>query len=110
MNMQGVLMKSVRFEETDFDRLALSVVIPVFNERPSLNELYCRLSGVLNQLTVRHEIIFVDDGSNDGTLDELREIHAADSSVRYIRFRRNFGKSAALAAGFRVARYGVVVT
>ena len=89
---------------------SISVVIPVLDERPSLEELYSRLTAVLDRLAVRYEIIFVDDGSTDGSLQTLKAIAAVNPSVRYIRFRRNFGKSAALAAGFRAARYEVIVT
>lgn len=89
---------------------AISVVIPLLNERSSLNELHQRLAPVLSRIAPRHEIIFIDDGSVDDSIEALREIAALDHSVRYARFRRNFGKSAALAAGFRMARYEVVVT
>jgi glycosyltransferase involved in cell wall biosynthesis len=88
----------------------ISVVVPLFNERDSLDELYQRLTNVLAELTPRYEIIFVDDGSEDRSVKKLREFKALNRSVRYIRFRRNFGKSAALAAGFRVARYEVIAT
>ncbi|MEK6302783.1 MAG: glycosyltransferase family 2 protein [Acidobacteriota bacterium] len=90
--------------------LSISLVIPVLNERPSLDDLYSRLVAVLSVLAIRYEIIFVDDGSTDGSLEALKEIQRSNSSVRYIKFRRNFGKSAALAAGFRSARYPLVVT
>lgn len=86
------------------------MVVPLFNERAALEELYSRLSAVLEQVAPKHEIIFVDDGSKDGSLETLKELRSVDSSVRYIRFRRNFGKSAALAAGFRAARYRIIVT
>jgi glycosyltransferase involved in cell wall biosynthesis len=88
----------------------ISVVVPLLNESLSLRELHDRLAAVLEKITSRHEIIFVDDGSEDGSLQVLREISACDRTSRYIRFRRNFGKSAALAAGFRAARYDIIVT
>ena len=88
----------------------ISVVVPLFNERAALDELYTRLSAVLEAAASTYEIIFVDDGSTDGSLARLKEFRAANRSVRFIRFRRNFGKSAALAAGFRAARYKIIVT
>src|SRR6266508_1734440 len=92
------------------DPLTVSVVVPLFNERAALGQLYHRLSVVLVDMAQKYEIIFVDDGSTDGSLMTLKDFRARDRSVRYIRFRRNFGKSAALAAGFRAARYEVIVT
>ena len=92
------------------DPSTVSVVVPLFNERAALEQLYRRLSAVLADMAQRYEIIFVDDGSTDGSLVTLKDFRAIDRSVRYIRFRRNFGKSAALAAGFRAARYEVIVT
>lgn len=103
-------MHSVGHEKSEPSRLSISVVVPLFNERPGLEELYQRLSAVLTATAERFEIIFVDDGSTDGTLTTLRELSAIDGSVRFIRLRRNFGKSAALAAGFRAARYDIIVT
>jgi glycosyltransferase involved in cell wall biosynthesis len=103
-------MTTSRPKTSNPNALTMSVVVPLFNERDALEELYRRLSAVLRQQTQRYEIIFVDDGSTDGSLMKLREFRATDKSVRYIRFRRNFGKSAALAAGFRAARYNIIVT
>lgn len=88
----------------------MSVVVPLFNERAALDELYARLTAVLDVVAITYEIIFVDDGSKDASLPRLKEFRASNRSVRYIRFRRNFGKSAALAAGFRYARYSIIVT
>jgi len=89
---------------------SISVVVPLYNERPALDELCRRLTAVLEDLARRYEIILVDDGSTDGSIDKLRELRSLNASIRYIRFRRNFGKSAALAAGFRAARYDIVAT
>jgi glycosyltransferase involved in cell wall biosynthesis len=89
---------------------SISVVIPLFNEQRTLEEIHARLVEVLPVIASRHEVIFVDDGSSDGSLATLRSLRARDGRVRFIRFRRNFGKSAALAAGFRAARYEVIMT
>ncbi len=88
----------------------LSLVIPVFNEKESLAALFTEFSEVARGLDVRIEVIFVDDGSNDGSWDVIRELAASDERVRGIRFRRNFGKAAALQAGFQIAGGGIVMT
>ena len=89
----------------------ISIVIPLFDEEPNLEELKERLDRVLPELSDRYEILFVDDGSRDGSYGLLRELHAKDPvHTRVLRFRRNFGKSAALAAGFEHSRYEIVVT
>lgn len=77
----------------------ISIVIPVFNERESVAKLHAELVTVLSQLEVPFEIIFVDDGSADGTLEEIKKL----KPVRFISFARNFGKSQALQAGFNAA-------
>ena len=86
------------------------MVIPLFNEEESLPELY---QGIVQELSSHSgdlEIIFVDDGSTDGSFSTLKRLQDRDSRIRIIRFRRNFGKSAALAAGFQHARGEVIVT
>ncbi|MCE9562133.1 MAG: glycosyltransferase family 2 protein [Planctomycetes bacterium] len=94
----------------DADPGLLSLVIPVFNEHDSLTPLLAEISEVVGKLDQRIEIIFIDDGSTDGSWQLVRELSAKDERVRGIRFRRNFGKAAALEAGFKVARGGVVMT
>jgi glycosyltransferase involved in cell wall biosynthesis len=89
---------------------SLSVVVPVLNERATIEDFHRRLSLVLTEISDRYEIIFVDDGSSDGSTEVIKRLQPLDASVRYIRFRRNFGKSAALAAGFRSARYAIIAT
>ena len=88
----------------------LSVVIPVFNEEENLQPLYAELLLVLQETGLQHEIIFVDDGSTDGSYSLLQRLHAQDDKVKVIRFRRNFGQSAAFAAGFDYAHGKMVVT
>jgi glycosyltransferase involved in cell wall biosynthesis len=91
-------------------RPSISVVIPSYNERATLTELCTRLTRVLNDIALMFEIILVDDGSDDGSIEVVRSLRKVDSNIRYIRFRRNFGKSAALAAGFRAAQHPIVIT
>jgi glycosyltransferase involved in cell wall biosynthesis len=89
----------------------ISIVIPLFNEEPNLEELKARLDDVVPPLASSYEILFVDDGSRDGSYGLLRELQARDPQhTRIVRFRRNFGKSAALAAGFDQSRHGIIVT
>lgn len=95
--------------ETTTNSLKLiSIVIPVLNEAPSLEELVAevRVTAAAHQLTV--EVIFVDDGSGDDSWHIIKRLAAADPRIRGIRFRRNFGKAAALAAGFAAAAGDVV--
>ena len=87
----------------------VSVVIPVYNEAESLRELHRELAAVLDSLGRPWEVVYIDDGSRDGTDGVVAEL-AADPRVRGLSFRRNFGKSAALAVGFRIARGALVVT
>jgi glycosyltransferase involved in cell wall biosynthesis len=89
---------------------SISVVVSLYNERPTLDELCSRLISVLSAMAQPYEIIFIDDGSTDGSIEKLRAFRSIYPEVRYMRFRRNFGKSAALAAGFRAARYDIVAT
>jgi dolichol-phosphate mannosyltransferase len=88
----------------------LSVVIPVHDEERSVALLLDELQGALDPLQREWEAVFVDDGSTDGTLSALTRLHAAHDNVRVVRLRRNFGKAAALAAGFANAQGDVVVT
>ena len=90
--------------------MELSVVIPIFEEEQNIQPLYTELKGVLSDLGKTSEIIFVDDGSKDNSFDVLRKIQRDDQDVRLIRFRRNFGQTAALAAGFQHAQGDVIVT
>jgi glycosyltransferase involved in cell wall biosynthesis len=88
----------------------LSVVIPVFNEADNVVELHRELTASLEPMGRPYEILLVDDGSVDGTLQRLLEIEGRDRRVRVLRLRRNFGQTAAFSAGFDHARGEVVVT
>jgi glycosyltransferase involved in cell wall biosynthesis len=88
----------------------LSVVIPVHNEAPNIDQLYRELHQILSSSGHDYELVFVDDGSNDATLDQLKKLRATDSRIKIIRFRRNFGQTAAFAAGFAYATGAVIVT
>jgi len=88
----------------------ISVVVPVHNEERSVALLYDELRAALEPLDREWEVVYVDDGSTDGSFAALTRLHAATPNVRVIRLRRNFGKSAALAAGFAEAAGDVVVT
>lgn len=81
------------------DRPELSVVLPVFNEEQVLPILWERLSSALEKIVESHEVIFVDDGSRDGSLQILRELHQKDPRAKYISFSRNFGHQTAISAG-----------
>ncbi len=86
------------------------MVIPVYEEEENLLPLYKELKEVLNSLPWDHEIILVDDGSRDNSWNIIKEISSKDSAVKGIRFRRNFGQTAALVAGFDEATGDVIIT
>ena len=106
----GVLAEAARAEAGspgertggDQERPLLSIVVPVFNNATTLRELHRRLTDVLVPLG-RFELVFVDDGSSDGSAEVLRELNAADPRTRVLRLSRNFGQQAALTAGLNVA-------
>ena len=90
--------------------MKLSLVIPVFNEVDSLRELHAQIAKVTDERSLDVEIIFLDDGSRDGSWDVIRGLTQSDSRVQGIRFRRNFGKAAALTAGLKAATGDLVMT
>ena len=90
--------------------LDLSIVIPLYNEKESLPELVAWIEKVMNENGYSYEIIMVDDGSRDGSWETIKELSAANPSIRGISFRRNYGKSAALFCGFEQAEGKVVAT
>jgi undecaprenyl-phosphate 4-deoxy-4-formamido-L-arabinose transferase len=92
------------------DHPELSIVIPLYNESANIDALHERLLAVLAKLGRPFEIIYIDDGSSDGTPDILRRIHGDGGSIRAVIFNRNYGQHAAVAAGFEQARGEIVVT
>ena len=88
----------------------LSIIIPVLNEQPSLVELHRQIVNTCSEQAIDIEIIFVDDGSTDGSWRVIKELSERDEHVSGIRLRRNFGKAAALTAGMRAARGELILT
>jgi glycosyltransferase involved in cell wall biosynthesis len=88
----------------------ISIVIPLLNEAESLPELYAWIKRVTDEHKLSYEVIFIDDGSNDGSWKVISDLSNQDPAVKGIRFRRNYGKSAALNEGFSIAEGDVVIT
>ena len=88
----------------------ISVIIPAFNEQDNIVPLYRELKNVLDSIAQPYEILFVDDGSTDTTFQRMKTIRENDTSVKVIKFRKNFGQSAALQAGFYYADGTIIVT
>jgi glycosyltransferase involved in cell wall biosynthesis len=89
---------------------SLSIVIPVYNEEKNIFPLYSELTLALRSMALSYEILFIDDGSSDNSFEELSKIHAEDNLVKVIQFRRNFGQTAAFAAGFDAAVGDLILT
>src|SRR3982751_5861824 len=87
----------------------ISLFLPVLNEEPNLRPLHMKIDEALAQLGRTAEIIYVDDGSTDGSLEVLRELSARDPRVRVIVLRRNYGQTAAMAAGIDAAQGKVLI-
>lgn len=87
----------------------VSIIVPLFNEQDNVAELADGLTQAMGDAGVSYEVIFIDDGSTDRTVDELQEAQKRRSGTRIIQFRRNFGQTAAMAAGFDHARGNVIV-
>lgn len=87
----------------------LSIIIPTFNSEEYIPKLYARMRKVLDALPREHELIFVDDGSGDGTVEILKELHRKEEKVRVVRLSKNFGQHMALFVGISQARGDVIV-
>ncbi len=88
----------------------ISLVIPVYNEAPNLEALHAEVTAALEGWGRSYEVLLIDDGSTDGSAAILRQLQAADPRLRVIRFRRNFGQTAAFSAGFAHARGSIIIT
>ena len=88
----------------------VSIVVPLLNETESLRELHAQIARSAQAAGLTYEIVFVDDGSTDASLDVLRALHTIDSRVRVVSFQRNYGNAAALSVGFAKTRGATVVT
>lgn len=88
----------------------LSIVVPFFNEADNVRPLYRALFSALASMDCTYEMVFVDDGSSDGTVPALRHLQLSDPSIRVVCFKKNFGQTAAMRAGIQAARGSVIVT
>ena len=91
------------------ERIDLSVLVPAYNERENICPLYLRLKEVLTSIGGEFEIVFVDDGSIDGTFEAMKSLHDADQRVRLVKLRMKYGQTAALDIGFKRCKGDVIV-
>lgn len=111
MNDKNKIMKAESTNKNkDKESVYLSVVIPVYNEKQNISYLYENLNNILPQIGKKYEVILVDDGSIDGTFKELLKIHEQNNNYKIIRFRKNFGQTPAMSAGFDYANGEVIIT
>ena len=101
---------TVEVNQKDKNNVELSIVIPIYNEEENLPILYERLKSVLDNLGKSYEIIFVNDGSTDRSWEIIKEFAEKDKHVVGVNFRKNFGQTAAMSAGFQMARGNVIIT
>ena len=88
----------------------ITVVIPLYNEEDSIVELSIALKKVLESLRANYEVLFIDDGSTDGSFNKIKEVNRVNTRFKCIKFKRNYGKSAALQEGFKAAKGDYVIT
>lgn len=102
--------KSARAPKSKLSFRKVSILIPLFNEYESLTPLYNKIRDAVKPINIDHEIIFVDDGSTDESLKVIKSLAKRDQKVKYISFRKNYGKSAALQVGFEAVKGDAVIT
>jgi len=88
----------------------ITIVIPIFNEEKNIKQLYQQIKRVLDEQDKTYEIIFIDDGSKDNSFREMKTLKTTDSAVKIIKFRKNFGQTAAFDAGFKHAKGKIIIT
>lgn len=106
---QGQQEPSVR-EQIKFSFKRISIVVPLYNEEEALRPLYSEIKKALKNYSTDYELIFVDDGSTDKSLSIIKELARTDNKIKYISFRANYGKSAALQMGFKHSTGDAIVT
>jgi glycosyltransferase involved in cell wall biosynthesis len=87
----------------------ISIVVPIYNEHENVEAVYTAISSVLNSMDCSYEIVMIDDGSSDGSYSVLTRLAAQDTALKVIRFRRNFGQTAAMSAGFDHAKGDIII-
>jgi glycosyltransferase involved in cell wall biosynthesis len=97
-------------ESSNQHNIDCSVIVPLYNEGPAVSELHSRLTKTMSATGLRYELVFVDDGSTDNTLELIKNIAKADNKVTGVELRRNFGQTPALAAGFDVAKGQIIIS
>ena len=88
----------------------LSIIVPLYNEEDSLTELTTQITNVLKDLDLSYEICFVDDGSTDESLSKIKQLRGQNNKIKILSFRKNYGKSAALSEGFKMACGDIIIT
>ncbi len=97
-------------ENSEQPNIDCSVVVPLYNEAPVVSELYSRLTKTMSETGLHYELVFIDDGSTDDTLEMIKDIASKDSKVVAVELRRNFGQTPALASGFDIARGQIIIS
>lgn len=90
--------------------IKLSIIVPLYNEEESIPQLGEEIRDAVKKLSLEYELIFIDDGSKDGSFKQIKSLASSDSRIKCLRFRRNYGKAAALSEGFKEANGELVVT
>ncbi len=90
--------------------MKISVIVPVYNEVENIRSLYGELVSVLSGIDAEYELIFIDDGSSDGSYEKIKEVSFENKNVKFIKFRKNYGQTAAMQAGFYYSSGDIVVT